>query len=279
MADLERFYDDRYQSGYMGDFVKGNYDFRRSERVKYIIHKLHLSKRNRILDYGCGQGKYTGVLETLFPNTDINGCDISKVAIEKAKARFPKFQFAQFSDVAPYKNNTFDFVLSIEVFEHVADITKTINDISRILKPGGYLVFTTPCANALSLEHLISALRRNGIQPSKDGFRRFYFEDAGHIRRLKSKEISKILNDSGMAKTTFFFDCQFFGGLQWMYGDMIRSIPKSLKKIKGIKKLAAICLIPFLPFVYLLDLLAWLEWVLFKKFPNGSGMFGISVKS
>jgi ubiquinone/menaquinone biosynthesis C-methylase UbiE len=237
-----------------------------------------LSPKIKVLDYGCGQGRYIGVLEKVFPIAEINGCDISKTAIEKAGNRYPKHQFLQFRDITPYESNTFDFILSIEVFEHVEDIFKTLEDISRILKVGGYLFFSTPCANPFSFEHIKCSLKKNGIQPSKDGFRRFYFEDAGHIRRLKSKEISAILKDCGIEKVLFFYDCQFFGGLQWMYGDKLRPIFKIIKNRTGIKRLVAICLIPFLPIVYTLDFLGWFEWVLFKKLPNGSGMFGVFKK-
>jgi SAM-dependent methyltransferase len=178
-------------------------------------------------------------------------------------------------------NDKYDVVISlgfIEHFDDVEDIFKTLEDISRILKVGGYLFFSTPCANPFSFEHIKCSLKKNGIQPSKDGFRRFYFEDAGHIRRLKSGEISAILKDCRIEEVPFFYDCHFFGGLQWMYGDKLRPIVKNLKNITGIKRLVAICLIPFLPIVYTLDFLGWFEWVLFKKLPNGSGMFGVFKK-
>jgi SAM-dependent methyltransferase len=279
MANLSHFYNERYQGNYMGDIVPGSYAFRRGERIKQLITKLPLNSEITILDYGCGQGRYIGILEGVFPDAEINGCDISNIAIDKAKNSYPKHRFTQFTDITPYQGNTFDFILSMEVFEHVDDIFKTLNDISRILKVGGYLVFSTPCANAFSLEHVKCSLKKNGIQPSKDGFRRFYFEDTGHVRRLKSGEISAILKDNGLEEVIFLFDNHFFGGLQWMYGDRVRLILKNLKSSTGIRRLITICLIPFWPVVYVLDFLAWLEWTLFRKLSNGSVMFGVFQKS
>lgn len=273
--NVSDYYDKRYQGSYMEDFVRGNYNFRRGERIRYLLNKLSLSPKIKILDYGCGQGKYIRVLQEAFPDAEINGCDISKIAIEKARVRFPKHQFLQFFDITPYENNTFDFILSIEVFEHVEDILKTLSDISRILKIGGHLLFSTPCANPFSFEHIKCFLKKDGIQTSKDGFRRFYFEEAGHMRRLKSGEISAILKDNGVEELFFLFDNHVFGGLQWMYGDRLRLTPKNLGNRRGIKRLITLGLIPFQPAVFILDFLSWLEWVLFRKLANGSVMFGV----
>lgn len=43
-----------------------------------------------------------------------------------------------------FKDNTFDLVISMEVFEHVFNVSSAISEISRVLKPGGQHIFTTP---------------------------------------------------------------------------------------------------------------------------------------
>lgn len=44
----------------------------------------------------------------------------------------------------PFQNNTFDYVISTEVFEHIPNPYKAFNEIHRILKPGGSHIFTVP---------------------------------------------------------------------------------------------------------------------------------------
>ena len=44
-----------------------------------------------------------------------------------------------------FDNNTFDLVISGDVFEHVRKDFKGFNEISRVLKTGGYHIFTVPC--------------------------------------------------------------------------------------------------------------------------------------
>ncbi len=45
---------------------------------------------------------------------------------------------------APFPNNSLDVVISEDVFEHVADYKKAMEEIFRILKPGGFHIFTVP---------------------------------------------------------------------------------------------------------------------------------------
>jgi 2-polyprenyl-3-methyl-5-hydroxy-6-metoxy-1,4-benzoquinol methylase len=47
-------------------------------------------------------------------------------------------------------SSSFDFVISIEVLKHVADVRKAIQEIVRVLTPGGTALITTPCANRFS---------------------------------------------------------------------------------------------------------------------------------
>ena len=51
-------------------------------------------------------------------------------------------------------DNKFNIITSIEVMEHVEDLTAYVKDIYRLLKPGGIFIWTTPCANKYSIEYL-----------------------------------------------------------------------------------------------------------------------------
>jgi SAM-dependent methyltransferase len=84
--------------------------------------------------------------------------------------RFRNFYFSEyFDDVPPggvrkgipcqdvqdlrLPDDTFDLVTSTEVFEHVPDDAKGFSEIHRVLKPGGWLVFTVPLSkNPVTVE-------------------------------------------------------------------------------------------------------------------------------
>lgn len=61
-----------------------------------------------------------------------------------------------------FKRETIDLVITSEVLEHVADLGKTLNEIHRVIKPGGYHVFTIPIDYSLKLTRTRATLSRSG---------------------------------------------------------------------------------------------------------------------
>jgi len=95
----------------------------------------------RILDFGCGDGWLTAVLSTFGETT---GADLSP---EVAAERFSGIRFvaADFNTWQP-DLEPFDVVVSQEVIEHLEDQAHYLEIAASLLKPGGYLILTTPNA-------------------------------------------------------------------------------------------------------------------------------------
>jgi len=95
-----------------------------------------------ILDLGCGSGWLAGILGILGPTT---GVELSDEAVEKASSRYPyvKFFAANFFEWDG-PSERFDVVVSQEVIEHVEDQAGYLKLVHHVLKPGGYLILTTP---------------------------------------------------------------------------------------------------------------------------------------
>ena len=106
-------------------------------------------------------------------------------------------------------DNSFDVVVSVEVMEHVEDLDAYLSNISRLVKPGGYFVWTTPCGNLFSLPHIYSAFTGN-IEYTKEGYRRWKWEDPTHLRRLRSKEIEGLLKAKNYSDVRFRFRAHVF---------------------------------------------------------------------
>ncbi len=70
----------------------------------------------------------------------------------------------------------FEVVVSVEVIEHVEDLRHYLQDVYRLLKPGGKFIWTTPCGNRCSIEHLY-ALVTQQIDVTSEGSRRWSWED------------------------------------------------------------------------------------------------------
>ena len=98
----------------------------------------------RFLDYGCGP---CGLLEKLQDRCgECHGVDVDADKVEAAGKRFPRFelQAIDFTGTAPYPAGYFDTVAAVEVIEHVSDERRTLAELTRLLKPGGRLLVTTP---------------------------------------------------------------------------------------------------------------------------------------
>lgn len=96
-----------------------------------------------VLDFGCAAGEY---LERLADRAgERHGVDIDPEQIAQAAARPDvRVQTLRPADPLPYPDGTFDTAFILEVIEHVADERRTLRDLARVLKPGGYLLLTTP---------------------------------------------------------------------------------------------------------------------------------------
>jgi trans-aconitate methyltransferase len=105
--DQAAFYDARYDRGYMRDFFEPD-EACRVGTVRETLRRID-AQPARILDYGCGQGRYLGVLEEEFPKASLAGCDVSEIALEQAQASHSDAQLTLMADErVPLPDGSFD---------------------------------------------------------------------------------------------------------------------------------------------------------------------------
>lgn len=158
--------------------------------------------RGDVLDYGCGPGflidhllDAPGLAPAPGSGLRVWGADTSEHAIHEVSARLqgrPGFQGISLlrGFPSPFENDRFDVVTCIETLEHLDDDTlhNVVNDIHRLLKPGGIAMFTTPCdeqleknmvycpfcdsefhrvqhMRSLSVESMTATMREHGFNP------------------------------------------------------------------------------------------------------------------
>jgi 2-polyprenyl-3-methyl-5-hydroxy-6-metoxy-1,4-benzoquinol methylase len=99
----------------------------------------------QILDLGCGQGHITEKIRQAVKGAEITGLDYSISAIEYATEHFPQIDFAVADAYDnPYASGFFDVVVCNNLWEHVPDPLFLLSTIKRIIKPGGYIIVSTP---------------------------------------------------------------------------------------------------------------------------------------
>jgi SAM-dependent methyltransferase len=125
-----------------------------ASRIKYIAASLEtpLSETSDVLDIGVGWGRvYRAFLRDIAPE-HLVGVDIDVPSIDLCKKHLP-FGTFELTPSLPYdyKDGSFDVAYLYSVFSHLSEpaFTSLYEEIERLLKPGGLLVFTT-----LRLAHL-----------------------------------------------------------------------------------------------------------------------------
>lgn len=110
-----------------------------------VLAFLEESGARRVLDIGCGTGLLCRQLHA--EGYDVVGCDISSKRIGAARAKAPRVQFETLSvddDPARLGGALFDVATAVEVVEHLYTPRNLAAFASKVLRPGGYLLVTTP---------------------------------------------------------------------------------------------------------------------------------------
>jgi SAM-dependent methyltransferase len=99
----------------------------------------------------------------------------------------------------PYVDGQFDVVLYCEVLEHMTnDPMHTLREISRVLKPGGVLVLTTP--NAARLENVVAFIEGRNIYDPYSGYGPY----GRHNREYTRHELHQLLIHCGFRCETSY---------------------------------------------------------------------------
>jgi ubiquinone/menaquinone biosynthesis C-methylase UbiE len=139
---------DEYRGGDpygMAKNIAGAFQQRRINGTVRLIGSAKADRSLRLLDVGCGQGHITDSIKKEFPSYDIHGLDHSISAIDYAHSKFSDIDFIVADAYhPPFESEYFDIVVFNNIWEHVPDPLNLLNAVSRVLKPSGLLIISTP---------------------------------------------------------------------------------------------------------------------------------------
>ena len=129
-------------------------------KKKIIINLLDNLSYNSIIDVGCADG---GLFELVKENCDYTGVDISPTQIAYFKRILKENKITNKAELIkadarkmPFKNRKFDVALACDVLEHLLDPIKSMREIKRVVKNGGYVIFSIPNESLFQLVRLLT---------------------------------------------------------------------------------------------------------------------------
>ncbi|MDD4938652.1 MAG: methyltransferase domain-containing protein [Candidatus Omnitrophica bacterium] len=107
-------------------------------RVKEIVSFMDHPENKKILDIGCGKGRFIRALKKQWPKAQFYGMDLSEEMLKSC----PEGVDTKCGTLlnASYPDAFFDCVYSVEALEHALLIENAIQEMVRVLKPGGKII-------------------------------------------------------------------------------------------------------------------------------------------
>ena len=112
-------------------------------RLQMILAAAGERAAGRVLDDGCGVGEYLARLAARTKQSHGAEYDVERATAARRRAGTAAVVCAA-AERLPYPQAVFDLVLSHEVLEHVGDDRTAVEEIVRVLRPGGRLVVFAP---------------------------------------------------------------------------------------------------------------------------------------
>lgn len=218
----------------------------------YSVFKKYISiEDKRILEAGCGTGRFCCLLAKDFPSSTILGIDISENALKIAESMRLLFGFDNISfkkgDLfsIDFPDNYFDVVFNEGVIEHFSlDGNPTYKDalkeMVRVTKPGGKIIVAVP-----NWYNLIHTFYKWALKVTKKTF------EYGYEKSFKHKELVELYREfelknielDGFSPAHGFYRLQKFSRLFYFPGKILEASSNDYVKrkfgfeivIKGIK--------------------------------------------
>jgi len=166
--------------------------------IEAVVEALSDMPRGKVLDLGCGHGDYSKRLQDIGFEVVAGDIDISRFRYRGEI----DFRICDITKPLPFSDSSCDYVLLMEVVEHLRNPYSVLSEINRILKPDGRIIISTP--NILNLKSRLRFL----FEGSYEYFREPPFDQAHnpketipnlHLVPYRYHELEFLLSDTGFS--------------------------------------------------------------------------------
>ena len=230
--------------------------------IRRLLSAMPTESPIRMLDAGTGFGQYAYFVARTFPHARVVAVDVKQDYLDNARRFFDKTPQADqvtlgLDDLTQLRTEgPFDFILSVDVMEHIEEDRAVFRHFERVLRPGGYVLVNTP-----------SDLGGSDVQDEGD---ESFIEE--HVRDgYNREELEEKLRTAGLEPVRSLYTYGRYGSLAW------RMLIKRPILMLG----ASWAFMIVLPFYYLFALPAGLvlnRMDMQQDNPEGTGLLVIAQK-
>lgn len=107
-----------------------------------VLKEIDFQGKGKFLDVGCGTGELLKLLESKRAILELHGIDLSPEMRAKARVKLSRSVMLSVGDVhqLPFREGTFDYVVSTEAFHHYGDQQKALGEMMRVTRKGGKVI-------------------------------------------------------------------------------------------------------------------------------------------
>ena len=149
----------------------------------------------KLLDFGAGKGELSRRLLNLRAFESVVSVDI--MSRPEGFASSIDWHSQDLNKPTDLPSASFDIIVSAEVIEHLENPRATMREWFRLLKPGGYVIFSTP--NNQSVRSILALAFRGHFQAFGDE------SYPAHITALLQKDIQRIAKETGLELLDFHY--------------------------------------------------------------------------
>jgi 2-polyprenyl-3-methyl-5-hydroxy-6-metoxy-1,4-benzoquinol methylase len=139
-----------------------------------------------LIDVGCGKGQLRPFLRGKFEH--YSGVDLVRYDDFPADAEFTQVDLN--SSKLPLPDNTADVVVSVETVEHLENPRAFVRELVRLVRPGGWVIVTTP--NQLSLLSLVTLFTKQRFNAFQD------VHYPAHLMALLEVDLRRVADECGL---------------------------------------------------------------------------------
>ena len=163
------------------------------QQFRRVLNALQVGRGTRLLDVGCGTGLFLAWLSQRV-QAECHGIDLSPNSIDMARRANPTLILtAGDAEALPYEDESFHRISCNGAGHHLLDFRSALNEMYRVLAPGGIVVFYEPTASPFS-----NAVRGLFLQDDK-------YEspaDLAHKDEFTEESVRRLLAEAGFINIT-----------------------------------------------------------------------------